>query len=66
METPTHQQAVPAFAIFDDYRPTVAITVIIRWLLLFAWLAMTNYRQEHDSDWVVFNLLGAALVLSQP
>jgi len=22
---------------------------------------MTNYRQEHDSDWVAFNLLGAAL-----
>ena len=55
------QQAVPAFAIFDDYRPTVTITVLIRWLLLFAWLAMTNYRQDHDADWVAFNLLGAAL-----
>jgi len=61
MESSTQKQAVPAFAIFDDYRPTVAITVIIRWLLLFAWLAMTNYRQEHDSNWVFFNLLGAFL-----
>ena len=61
MGTPMQQQAVPAFAIFDDYRPTVTITMLIRWLLLAAWLAMTNYRQEHDSDWVVFNLLGAAL-----
>ena len=61
METSTQKQAVPAFAIFDDYRPTVAITVIIRWLLLFAWLAMTNYRQEHDLNWVFFNLLGAFL-----
>ena len=55
------QQAAPAFAIFDDYRPTVTITVIIRWLLLFAWLAMTNYRQAHDADWVAFNLMGAGM-----
>ena len=61
MTTPIQQQAVPVFVIFDDYRPTVTITVLIRWLLLFAWLAMTNYQQEHDSDWVAFNLLGAAL-----
>ncbi len=55
------QQAAPAFAIFDDCRPTVTITVIIRWLLLFAWLAMTNYRQAHDADWVAFNLMGAGM-----
>ena len=55
------QQAAPAFAIFDDCRPTVTITVIIRWLLLFAWLAMTNYRQDHDADWVAFNLMGAGM-----
>jgi len=28
MTTPIQQQAVPAFAIFDDYRPTVTITVL--------------------------------------
>ncbi len=55
------QQSVPAFAIFDDYRPTVTITVIIRWLLLFAWLAMTNYRQAHDANWIAFNLMGAGM-----
>jgi hypothetical protein len=59
--SPMQQQTVPAFAIFDDYRPTVTITVLIRWLLLSAWLAMANYRVEHDSTWVVFNSMGAAL-----
>ena len=46
------QQTIPAFAIFDDYRPTVAITVATRWLLLVTWLATINYRVEHDSTWV--------------
>ena len=59
-----HQQTIPAFAIFDDYRPTVAITVIIRWLLVSAWLAMVNNRVGHDSTWVAFNLMGAGLAVA--
>ena len=58
------QQAIPAFAIFDDYRPTVAIAAAIRWLLLSAFLAMVNYREEFTSTWIVFNAVGVGLVLA--
>ena len=58
------QQATPAFAIFDDYRPTVGISVVIRWLLLSAFLAMVNYREEHNSTWIVFNGVGVGLALA--
>ncbi len=56
-----HNQPVPAFAIFDDYRPTVAIAVAVRWLLLLAWFFLNNYRVEPDLFHTVLNLLGAAL-----
>ncbi len=54
-------QSLPSFAIFDDYRPTVAITVAVRWLLLLPWFFLNNYRVEATSlHWVV-NLLGFSL-----
>ena len=58
------QQTIPAFAIFDDYRPTVGITVATRWLLLGAWMAMINYREVHDSVWVAFNSMGTGMVVA--
>lgn len=57
------QQAIPPFAIFDDYRPTVAITVAIRWLLLCTWLAMINYRAG-DTPQLTFNIIGAAVAVA--
>ena len=56
------QEATPPFAIFDDYRPTVAITVAIRWLLLLTWLAMVNYRTD-ETPQLTFNFMGAALAI---
>ena len=56
-----HNQPVPAFAIFDDYRPTVALAVAVRWVLLLAWFFLNNYRVEPDLFHTVLNLLGAAL-----
>ena len=53
-------QRTPAFAIFDDYRPTVAVTVIVRWLLLLFWFALANYRAELDLTHLVVNLMGLA------
>ena len=29
-------QATPSFAVFDDYRPTATIVVVVRWVLLLA------------------------------
>ena len=57
------QQALPPFAIFDDYRPTVTIAVIIRWLLLGVWLFLNNYRVEQDQTHLVLNLMGGGLAL---
>jgi len=56
-----HNQPVPPFAIFDDYRPTVAMAVAVRWVLLLAWFFLNNYRVELDAYHTVLNLLGAGL-----
>ncbi|PKB57509.1 MAG: hypothetical protein BZY73_02785 [SAR202 cluster bacterium Casp-Chloro-G3] len=56
-------QPIPSFALFDDYRPTVAIAVVIRWVLLLTWFALNNYRVENDLSHLVLNLMGAGLAL---
>jgi signal transduction histidine kinase len=55
--------ALPAFAIFDDYRPTVTISVVIRWLLLGTWFFLNNYRVETGAVHLTLNLLGTGLAL---
>ncbi len=55
------KQTVAPFAVFDDYRPTMIIAVAVRWLLLFAWFAINNYRVELDPTWLAFNLMGISL-----
>jgi signal transduction histidine kinase len=56
-------QPVPSFAIFDDYRPTVAIAVVIRWVLLITWFVLNNYRVENDLSNLLLNLMGGGLAL---
>ncbi|MCH7714422.1 MAG: hypothetical protein IIC99_12455, partial [Chloroflexi bacterium] len=60
---PNPPPRLPPFAIFDDYRPTITIAVIIRWLLLGVWFFLNNYRVETDSIHLVLNLMGGILVL---
>ena len=57
------QQSLPPFAIFDDYRPTVTIAVIVRWLLLGTWFFLNNYRAEQDQIHLALNLMGGGLAL---
>ena len=52
-----------ALAELDDYRPTVTVVVVIRWLLLGAWFVVLHYRIDRDSDWVLFNLFGVGIAL---
>lgn len=59
----TRQSVTLASASPDDYRPTVTITVIVRWLLLGVYLAMNNYRVEFTQTWAVLNLLAIALAM---
>ncbi len=56
-------QSPPSFAIFDDYRPTVAILVVVRWLLLLTWFVLNNYRVEADTGHLILNLMGVALAV---
>ena len=55
------QQAVPAFAIFDDYSPAVTIAVVIRWTLLASWLVLNNYRVEQDTINLALNIMGVGI-----
>ena len=57
------RQKLPSFAIFDDYRPTITIAVIIRWLLLGVWFFLNNYRVEQDQIHLALNLMGGGLAL---
>ncbi len=55
-------QATPSFAVFDDYRPTATIVVVVRWVLLLAWFAMLHYRlAERDSTWIILNTMAVAV-----
>ncbi len=57
-------QATPSFAVFDDYRPTATIVVVVRWVLLLAWFAMLHYRlAERDSTWIILNTMAVAVSL---
>ena len=57
-------EATPSFTIFDDYRPMVSVAVVLRWLMLLAWMAMNNYRVDHDANWLIFNLMGASVAVT--
>ncbi len=56
------EEVAPRFAIFDDYRPTVTIAVVFRWVGLAAYFAMTNERSPMDATHIYLNLLGGGLV----
>ena len=56
-----HAQATPPFAIFDDFRPTVRVAVLVRWGLLAAFFFILHYRIEHDRTWVELNILASGL-----
>ena len=58
---PVQQPQAPAFAIFDDYRPAVAIAVVIRWTLLASWLILNNYRVHQDGINLALNLMGVGI-----
>jgi uncharacterized membrane protein (UPF0136 family) len=52
---------VPQYAVFEDYRPTVSVAVLIRWVLLGAWFFILHYRSEYDRTWMYLQALGAGL-----
>ena len=55
-------QAAPPFTIFDDYRYSQRIAVVVRWFLLAIWLVLLNYRIEYSALTLGFlNAMGVAL-----
>ena len=48
--------------VFDDYRYSQRIAVLVRWFLLAAWFAVHNYRADYNSQYFINN--GMALGLS--
>ena len=53
---------LPDYAVFDDYRYSQRIAVVVRWFLLAAWLFLVNYRPDSGNAIYVLNGMGIALV----
>jgi len=56
------QRPVPDFAVFDDYRYSQRIAIVVRWFLLGSWFFLHNYRPDVVSAFYINN--GLALMLS--
>lgn len=52
---------LPGYAVFDDFRYSQRIAVMVRWVILGAWLFLLNYRNPDVAQLVILNGLGIAL-----
>ena len=57
------ENEVSSYAVFDDYRYSQRIAVVVRWFLLVAWLFLINYRSEYNLTLVILNSMGGALAV---
>ena len=56
------RREVTSYAVFDDYRYSQRIAVVVRWFLLIAWLFLVNYRSELGlTTLLILNAMGLAL-----
>ena len=53
---------VPDYATFEDYRSSQRIAVVVRWFLLFTFLALVNFRSD-EAYILAFNAMGVALII---
>ena len=53
---------VPEYAVFDDYRYSQRIAVVIRWFVVVAWLFLINVRSALDVNLFILNGMAIALV----
>ena len=54
----------PNYAVFDDYRYSQRIAVVVRWFLVATWLLLVNYRSDTDgATLLILNGMGAALTV---
>ncbi len=53
---------IPSYAVFEDYRSSQRVAVVVRWFLLFTFLALVNFRSD-EAYILAFNAMGAALIV---
>ena len=54
----------PNYAVFDDYRYSQRIAVVVRWFLVATWLLLVNYRSDvGGATLLILNGMGAALAV---
>ena len=52
------------YAVFDDYRYSQRIAVVVRWFVLGAWLFLLNYRTEvGTTTLLILNGMGLVLIV---
>ena len=56
------KSGVPDYATFEDYRSSQRIAVVVRWFLLFTFLALVNFRSD-EAYILAFNAMGVALII---
>ena len=56
------KRELPGYAVFDDYRYSQRIAVVVRWFILITWLSFINYRSD-ESNLLYLNVMGGAVIL---
>ena len=54
---------LPPYAVFDDFRYSQRIAVVVRWFLLASFLFLYNYRPDFESSYHTINGLAITLVV---
>ena len=53
---------IPSYAVFEDYLSSQRIAVVVRWILLFTFMALVNFR-SNEAYILAFNAMGTALII---
>ena len=54
---------LPTYAVFDDYRYSQRIAVVVRWFVLTTWLFVLNYRPDTGLELVILDAMGITLAV---
>ncbi len=58
----TEGNSLPTYAVFDDYRYSQRVAVMVRWFLLIGWLFLVNYQSDTSgATLLLLNVMGVSL-----
>ena len=63
MERGMDRAEVPSYTVFEDYRSSQLVAVVVRWFVLVTWLTLINLDRENSSALLFRDLMGGALVV---